>query len=86
MTAHWNQQLSMYTFFKVIECLVKRNTQVNISIRKQFNHKKPSSSKQMNRVQNIWTKVWKYQAFEFLEIQIVNVSTCSIFFYLSVLS
>ena len=36
--------------------------------------------KQMNTVQTIGIKVWKYKAAECLEIQLSNVGTCSLNF------
>ena len=44
MSSEWNQQLSWYVFSKVIECLEQ-------NIWKQIDCKRPSSTKQMNRVQ-----------------------------------
>ena len=50
MSTHWNQELSKYVFSKVIECL-EQNT------RKKIDCKGPSSTKQMNRVQNILIEI-----------------------------
>ena len=47
MSTQQNQQLSGYVFSKVIECLEQM-------IRKQIDCKRWSSTKQMNRVKNIW--------------------------------
>ena len=46
LSAHLYQQLIRYLFSKVIECLEQ-------NIRKQTDCKRPSNTKQMNRVQNI---------------------------------
>ena len=46
MSTQQNQQLSRYMFSKVIECLEQ-------NIRKQIDCKRPSSTRQMNRVKNI---------------------------------
>ena len=40
---------------KVIECLEQ-------NIRKQIDCKRPSNTKQMNRLQNIRIEMWKYKA------------------------
>ena len=52
MSREWNQQLTSYVFSKVIECLGKKTF-------KQIDCKGPSSTKQMNRVQNIRTEICK---------------------------
>ena len=44
--SQWNQQLSRYVFWKVIECLEQ-------NIQKQIDCKRPSNTTQMNWVQNI---------------------------------
>ena len=49
LSTQWNQQLSGYVLSKVIECLEQ-------NIRKQFDSKRPSNTKQMNWVQNIQIK------------------------------
>ena len=41
-------------FSKLIECLEQ-------NIQKQINCKRPSSTKEMNRVQNIRIEIWKYK-------------------------
>ena len=55
LSTQWNQQLIRYVFSKVIECLEQ-------NIRKQIDCKRPSNTKQMNRLQNIRIKIWKYKA------------------------
>ena len=55
LSTQWNQQLIRYVFSKVIECLEQ-------NIRKQIDCKKPSNTKQMNRLQNIRIEIWKYKA------------------------
>ena len=42
-------------FSKAIECLEQ-------NIRKQIGCKRPSNTKQMSRVQNIPSEIWKYKA------------------------
>ena len=54
MSTQWNRQLNKYVS-KVIECLEQ-------NIRKQIDCKKPSNTKQMNRLQNIRIEIWKYKA------------------------
>ena len=54
MSAQWNRQLSRYVS-KVIECLEQ-------NIQKQIDCKRPSNTKQMNRLQNIRIEIWKYKA------------------------
>ena len=54
MSTQWNQQLSRYVS-KVIECLEQ-------NIRKQIDCKRPSNTKQMNRLQNSRIEIWKYKA------------------------
>ena len=51
MSTQWNQQLRC-VFSKVIECLEQ-------NIRKKIDWKRPSCTKQMNRVQNIPIEIWK---------------------------
>ena len=46
MSTQWNQKLSKYTFSKVMKYLEQKSL-------KQIDCKRPSSAKQMNRVQNI---------------------------------
>ena len=55
LSAQWNQQLIRYVFSRVIECLEQ-------NIRKQIDCKRPSNTKQMNRLQNIRIEIWKYKA------------------------
>ena len=52
MSTQRNQELSGYVFLKVIECLEQ-------NIRRQIDCKRPSTTKQMNRVQNIRTEICK---------------------------
>ena len=52
MSAQWNQETSRYVFSKVVECLEQ-------NVWKQIDYKRPSNTKQMNRVQNIWIEMWK---------------------------
>ena len=53
MSTQWNQQLSGYVFLKVIKCLEQ-------NIQKEIDCKRLSSSKYLNRVQNIRVKICKY--------------------------
>ena len=46
MSTQLNQQLSRYVFSKVMEYLEQ-------NVRKQIDYKRPTNTKQMNRVQNI---------------------------------
>ena len=48
-------------FSRVIACLEQNN-------RKEINCKRPSNTKQMNRVQNTRIEIWKYKAVECFEI------------------
>ena len=52
MSTKWNQQLNRYVS-KVIQCLEQNN-------RQQIDCKRPSNTKQMNRLQNIRYEIWKY--------------------------
>ena len=52
MSTQRNQQLSEYVFSKVIESLEQ-------NIRKQIDSKRSSSTKQINRVQNIRIEICK---------------------------
>ena len=52
MSTQWNQQLSMYMFSEVMEYLEQ-------NIRKQTDCKRPSSTRQMNRVRNIHIETGK---------------------------
>ena len=52
MTTQWNQQLRRCKFSKVIESFEQ-------DIEKQIDRKRPSRSKQMNRVQIIRTEICK---------------------------
>ena len=52
MSTQWNQQHSRHVLSKVIECLEQ-------DIRKQIDCKIPSSTKQMNRVQNSCIEICK---------------------------
>ena len=61
LSTQWNQQLIRHEFSKVIECLEQ-------NIRKQTDHKRPSYTKQMNRVQNIRTEMRKYKGVKCFEI------------------
>ena len=54
MSTQRNQQLSRYVFLKIIECFEQ-------NIGKQIDCKIPSSTKQMNRVQNIRIEICKYK-------------------------
>ena len=54
MSTQRNRQVNSYVS-KVIECLEQ-------NIRKQIDCKRPSSTKQMNRLHNIRTEIWKYKA------------------------
>ena len=54
MSTQWNRQLNKY-LSKVIECLEQ-------NIWKQIDCKRPSNTKQMNRLQNIRIEIWKYKA------------------------
>ena len=54
MWRQWIQQVSRYVS-KVIECLEQNS-------RKQIDCKRPSNTKQMNILQNIRIKMWKYKA------------------------
>ena len=54
MSTQWNRQLNKYVS-KAIECLEQ-------NIRKQIDCKRPSNTKQMNRLQNIRIEIWKYKA------------------------
>ena len=54
MSTQWNQQLVRYMFSKVIEYL-------ELNIRKQIDCKRPSSRKEMKRVQNIRIEICKYK-------------------------
>ena len=68
MSTQGNQQLSSYVSSNVIECLEQ-------NIQKQIDCKRPSSTKQMNRVQNIRIEICKqkYNQGKF--------RTCSFYFY-----
>ena len=57
---------------KVIECLEQ-------NIRKQIDWKRPSNTKQMNRLQNVRIEIWKYKAVREYKTQPGKVSTCSFF-------
>ena len=52
MSTKLNQQLSRYMFSKVIERLKQ-------TIREQIGCKRPSSTKQMNKVKNILIEIYK---------------------------
>ena len=52
LSTQWSYQLSRYMFSKFVECL-ERN------IWKQIYCERPSSTKQMNREQNIQIEIWK---------------------------
>ena len=54
MSTQCNQQLNRYVS-KVVECLEQ-------NIWKQIDCKRPSNTKQMNRLQNIRIEIWKYKA------------------------
>ena len=54
MSTQWNQQLSRYES-KVIKSLEQ-------NILKQIDCKRPSNTKQMNRLQNIQIEIWKHKA------------------------
>ena len=69
MSTQRNQQLSRCVFSKVIECL-EQNT------RKQIDCKRPTSTKQMNRVQNIPIKICKYKYNQVRLVLAALVSTC----------
>ena len=60
---------------KVIECLLQ-------NIRKQIDCKRPSNTKQMNRLLNIGIEIRKYKAVRKYKTQPGKVSTCSLCFYL----
>ena len=68
MSTQGNQRLSRYVSSNVIECLEQ-------NIQKQIDCKRPSSTKQMNRVQNIRIEICKqkYNQGKF--------RTCSFYFY-----
>ena len=52
MSTQWNQHHSKYVLSKVIKCLGQK-------IWKEISCKRPSSAKQMNRIQNICTETCK---------------------------
>ena len=54
MSSQLNQELGRYVFSKVTEFLEQNN-------RKQIDSKRPSSTKQMNIVQNIRIEIFKYK-------------------------
>ena len=54
MSTQRNPQLNRY-MSKAIECLEQ-------NIRKRIDCKRPSNTKQINRLQNIRTEIWKYKA------------------------
>ena len=54
MSSQLNQELGRYVFSKVTEFLEQNN-------RKQIDCKRPSSTKQMNTVQNIRIEIFKYK-------------------------
>ena len=54
MSTQWNRQINRYVS-KVIGCLEQ-------NIRKQIDSKRPSNTKQMNRLQDIRIEIWKYKA------------------------
>ena len=62
---------------KVIECLLQ-------NIRKQIDCKRPSNTKQMDRLLNIGIEIWKYKAVKKYKTQSGKVSTCSFCFCLFV--
>ena len=62
---------------KVIECLEQ-------NIRKQIDCKRPSKTKQMNRLQNIRIEIWKYKAVRKYKTKPGKVNTCSFCFCLFV--
>ena len=76
MSTQWNRQLNRYAS-KAIKCL-ERNTG------KQIDCQRPLNTKQMNRLQNIRIKIWKYEAVRKYKTLPGNVSTCSFFFCLFV--
>ena len=55
-------------FSEAIECSEKSNTRINTKHSKKIDFQKSSTTKQLNRVQDIRIKVWEYKAVEFLEI------------------
>ena len=67
MSTQWNQQL-VGTCSNVIECL-KQNTQ------KLINYKRPSNTKQINKVQIIRIEIWKNKAVRKYKIWTGKVST-----------
>ena len=69
MSTQWNQERNRYKFSKVIEYLEQ-------NIRKQIDCKRPSSIKQINRI-DYKTFVLKYT----IEIWPGKVSTCTFCFY-----
>ena len=69
MLTQWNQQLSRYVCSKVIECLEQ-------NIRKQIDCKRPSSIKQMNRLQNIPIGICKCKDNQVRLVLSVFVPTC----------
>ena len=54
-------------FSKVIGCLEKSNSQMNAKHLKTNRLQIKSNTKEMNRVENIQIKVWKYKAVECLK-------------------
>ena len=68
MLAYWNKQLIWCVFSEAIECSEKSNTRINTKHSKKIDFQKSSTTKQLNRVQDIRIKVWEYKAVEFLEI------------------
>ena len=69
-STQWNQQLSVYVFSKVIECLEQ-------NIWKQIDCKRPFNIKKMNWVQHTQIKMRKYKAVKCFEIKPGKVSSCS---------
>ena len=68
-------------FSKVIDCLEKSLASSN---RKHFQTnwlRKTIEYKKMNRVQNIWTKVWKNKAVTYTKTWICKISAWSFSFY-----
>ena len=58
----WNQQLSMYAF--------------GTKHWKANELQKPSSTKQMSKVQNIWTEIWKYKYNQVNLVLAIFTSAC----------
>ena len=71
MLIQWNRTLNRYVS-KVIEYLEQ-------NVWKQVDCKRPSNTKQMNRLQNIRIEMWKYKAVKKYKTWPGKVSTCSFF-------